>query len=553
MYQYSLAWFIDLFVRGIAESEKSTSAIAHRDPQRPLHVPACTPTSAARSSRRTSSLFSFSCAVKIMQGDKLIDADEWRFFLSGSSARASTEKNPAPSWLTERVWGALTSIAKLPAFVFKQAFAAEPPRLAGVLRPYDTTRSACPASGTRSSTPSRRCACCAASAPTRWCPACRIRRAQPRPALHRAAALRHLGVLQGLDADDADRLRPVARRRPASSAAQVRQGDEDAQEATHDLAGAGPGADRRALIKRGRWSAARGSCCRTATSPVVDAAARGARRGVRRRRDAQGLPAVAHLDALPKFPVSILQNGGQDDPSRRAAQANLLALVRELHRRVPQRAGEAARPFKRASCCSASASSTRCCRTAASSARSASTSATSSPTGDLKCCILQLEMFLARYDEVPYEVLRSTCRPDQLRRPRHRRQGPRMVIAAHLGHQPSPCSPTTLRSRPARHYQSRRTGDGRARTRTSSPRCPRCPPQRLRPARERGHRVRPERDVPDVRDHPEFTAEGGRGRGGRRARRPSRRRRGISRRSGAPRRSTSTRCRTPTRRTTTRA
>ena len=28
-------------------------------------------------------------------------------------------------------------------------------------------------------------------------------------------------------------------------------------------------------------------------------------------------------------------------------------------------------------------------------------------TGDLKCCILQLEAFLARYDEVPYDVLRN--------------------------------------------------------------------------------------------------------------------------------------------------
>eukprot|EP00966_Prymnesium_polylepis_P243017 5620153-Prymnesium_polylepis.1 len=62
-------------------------------------------------------LFSFTVCIKIMQGQKLIDPDEWRFFLSASSGAQVNEPNPSPDWITERVWGALASLAKLPSFI----------------------------------------------------------------------------------------------------------------------------------------------------------------------------------------------------------------------------------------------------------------------------------------------------------------------------------------------------------------------------------------------------------------------------------------------------
>jgi len=45
-------------------------------------------------------LFSFIVAIKILQGDGAIDADEWRFFLSGSAGDKVDAPNPDPSWIT---------------------------------------------------------------------------------------------------------------------------------------------------------------------------------------------------------------------------------------------------------------------------------------------------------------------------------------------------------------------------------------------------------------------------------------------------------------------
>ena len=51
-----------------------------------------------------------------MQGDNLIDPDEWRFFLSATSGSRVEAANPDPSWITAQIWAAVTSLAKLPAF-----------------------------------------------------------------------------------------------------------------------------------------------------------------------------------------------------------------------------------------------------------------------------------------------------------------------------------------------------------------------------------------------------------------------------------------------------
>ena len=129
MYQYSMPWFVNLFVKSIDESEKSDE-IATRLATLNDFFTASLYTNICRSLFEAHKLlFSFSVCIKIMQGDKLIDADEWRFFLSGSSgSRVEDAPNPDPSWLTERVWGALTSLAKLPAFVgLEKAVAAELP------------------------------------------------------------------------------------------------------------------------------------------------------------------------------------------------------------------------------------------------------------------------------------------------------------------------------------------------------------------------------------------------------------------------------------------
>lgn len=116
MYQYSMPWFVQLFVKAIEDSEKA-DVLADRLKILAdfftylLYENICRSLFEAHKM-----LFSFTVCIKIMQGQKLIDPDEWRFFLSGSSGSAVPSPNPSRDWITERVWGAITLLAKLPAF-----------------------------------------------------------------------------------------------------------------------------------------------------------------------------------------------------------------------------------------------------------------------------------------------------------------------------------------------------------------------------------------------------------------------------------------------------
>jgi len=116
MYQYSMPWFVQLFIKAIEDSEK-TDVLTDRLKILAdfftylLYENICRSLFEAHKM-----LFSFTVCIKIMQGKQLIDPDEWRFFLSGSSGSSVIASNPSPDWITERVWGALTSLAKLPAF-----------------------------------------------------------------------------------------------------------------------------------------------------------------------------------------------------------------------------------------------------------------------------------------------------------------------------------------------------------------------------------------------------------------------------------------------------
>ena len=116
MYQYSMPWFTSLFMKAIDESEKSDE-IAERLVNLNDYFSYSLYLNICRSLFEAHKLlFSFMVCIKVMQGDNLIDPDEWRFFLSGTSGSRIEMQNPAPEWLTSAVWSALCSLDKLPAF-----------------------------------------------------------------------------------------------------------------------------------------------------------------------------------------------------------------------------------------------------------------------------------------------------------------------------------------------------------------------------------------------------------------------------------------------------
>ena len=117
MYQYSLPWFTQLFVRGIAAA-KPAKELNDRIVNLNDYFTFSVYNNICRSLfERHKLLFSFILCVKILQGDDLIDGQQYRFLLSGIST--SHVNAPLPSsngWLQQNIWSDLMDLAGLERF-----------------------------------------------------------------------------------------------------------------------------------------------------------------------------------------------------------------------------------------------------------------------------------------------------------------------------------------------------------------------------------------------------------------------------------------------------
>nr|AML30860.1 axonemal inner arm dynein heavy chain 4 [Marsilea vestita] len=116
MYQYSLPWFVNLFINSIANSQKSTDltqrlAIIHNYFLVALYKNIC------RSLFEKDKLL-FSCLLtyRVMEHAKRISQEEWMFFLTGGMGSALAKPNPAPEWLSDKSWGEIVRLSKISAF-----------------------------------------------------------------------------------------------------------------------------------------------------------------------------------------------------------------------------------------------------------------------------------------------------------------------------------------------------------------------------------------------------------------------------------------------------
>ncbi|NWJ00116.1 DYH3 protein, partial [Crypturellus undulatus] len=107
MYQYSLIWFINLYVQSIANSKKSED-IEERTENIIEHFTISIYNNVCRSLfEKDKLLFSFLLTVGIMKGKDQIDDEVWRFLLTGGVALDNPHPNPAPEWLSDKSWGEL--------------------------------------------------------------------------------------------------------------------------------------------------------------------------------------------------------------------------------------------------------------------------------------------------------------------------------------------------------------------------------------------------------------------------------------------------------------
>ena len=116
MYQYSLDFFKGLFVTAIANSEASDDleerlGFLNKEFLESLYRNIC------RSLfEKDKLLFSCMLACKLMEMAKELNPAEFRFFLTGGVALGD-EVPPVPaSWVSDKLWGEMNRLDKLPAF-----------------------------------------------------------------------------------------------------------------------------------------------------------------------------------------------------------------------------------------------------------------------------------------------------------------------------------------------------------------------------------------------------------------------------------------------------
>jgi len=139
MYQYSLPWFVRLFVRSINDSEKA-DALDTRLENISDHFTYQLYTNVCMSLfEKDKLLYSFLLCSRIMNSKQQLDMQEWAFLLTGGVGvkAESVDPNPAPEWLSEKSWGEILRVSSLPNFNgFSKDFTENVKRWKGV---YDSS------------------------------------------------------------------------------------------------------------------------------------------------------------------------------------------------------------------------------------------------------------------------------------------------------------------------------------------------------------------------------------------------------------------------------
>ena len=119
MYQYSLDWFLNLFMRAIDnaaqnENKKIRTQAIDKEFKHSLYLNVCRSLFA-----KDKLLFSFMLCARILQGNQQLNFKEFRFILTGAGLIKDdpSKPNPFKEWMDDKTWGEIRGLSQLsPAF-----------------------------------------------------------------------------------------------------------------------------------------------------------------------------------------------------------------------------------------------------------------------------------------------------------------------------------------------------------------------------------------------------------------------------------------------------